>query len=149
MQRLFFHNLGWKLGSLILAALTWLLAREYGLESLEAGRRVRGSEKVMLTPPVKVLNEAHQSATYRLNPSVVQAAFRGVSEQATWNESSVQLFVDVSSLQENKSVRLPVQVYSRSPYLSVALKPPFVEVSMIRRGNARSEEVPQSNDEEF
>ncbi len=105
----FTRNLGWKLGSIGLAVLVWFTA-SYGLER---GELTPGGRRTFRNLPVTVMTDANQQRDYVIDPSVVDANFRGDrSLLETLRPSDISVFVNLTGIADAEDFRRRVEIHA-------------------------------------
>ena len=132
------HNFGWKVLSLVLAALTWLTIETdfRRQERTDAESRqapvTTTSHKTFPAVAVTLLASPTNTNHYRLTPETAQVEIGG-DEQALRMLSfrDVQAFVDLSDVEDEKQFRKPVQIRVPRDFIVVSIDPTNLSVERI------------------
>jgi len=102
------HNLGWKVISLILAALIWL-----ALDSGLPDRFKPVNHRAFSQLPIVVLTAAGDERVFQLSPRAAEVTLSGESEVlASLRSRDIQVFVNLTDPAESARRRKRVQVYT-------------------------------------
>jgi hypothetical protein len=131
--KILFNNFGWKLTSLILATLTWVLVKEYSSQSAKAAQgdvRLMTS-RIELEP--KILSTPDDPVAYLLVPSVCSVRIQmDEGEAGRANLSDLRLFVDIPPQSRGRDSVQSVRAYWPGGLVKVEIDPPAVLVQPMR-----------------
>ena len=110
-----FHNLGWKVVSLMLACLAWLTiyTANQKTEQLEKGKgeMTTTSIRAFAEVPITLLTSPTNTNRFTVNPELAFVSVGGAeSELPKLQLSDVQAFVDLTETRDEKQFRRPVQI---------------------------------------
>jgi YbbR domain-containing protein len=125
------NNLGWKLFSLFLAALTWLTIEttfkkeEKQTESLREAPVVNGSDtRSFPTVPVTLLTTATNAGRFKVTPVFVSVEVSGRREDLEKLQlPDIKAFVDVTETDDAKQFSKAIQVQTPKDFRTAAVPP--------------------------
>ncbi len=122
-RKLFLTNIGWKLMSLALAFLIWLLVQGVSNDSSTQ------TERTFTDLPAQLVSGPTDVRTFRLNPDVVQVTVKGppgIIKALT--EREIRVFVDGSITDPTRNFRQRVEVATPTRLTVVRVEPAEVEI---------------------
>lgn len=120
------HNLGWRIVSVLLATLVWLLVH-YNTTDRGQARETRVFEGV----PISLLSPPGQGGAYRLVPSTARVTLRGPARALReLRTSDLQLFVNLGA-GGREPTHESVEVHLPPGFNVVSLIPPQVRVEPV------------------
>jgi YbbR domain-containing protein len=115
-RNIILHNFGWKMLSLLLAALMWL----YIATVSQRDERIAAASREVVTEnrrpfygiPITLLNSTANTNQYAVTPQMVSVEVEGEDRKALDDLQArrVQAFVDVTDAEDEKQFRRPIQV---------------------------------------
>jgi YbbR domain-containing protein len=125
------HNFGWKLLSLVLAGLTWLVMEsKSGNEQKlrEAPVETGAKWRTFATVPVTVLSSATNSGHFAVVPDVVAVTVFGKQEDLERLQvQDIRVFVDVTGMGDEIKFQKTIQVQAPKDFKATA-DPPVASV---------------------
>ncbi len=122
------HNFGWKLLSLLLAALTWLMIQTAFKREQEAPLVTGASTKSFSMVPVTLLSGASNAGRFTVTPAMVKVSVSGKPEDLERLQlQDIKAFVDVTEPGDEVKFRKTIQVQTPKD-LTAAAEPPMANV---------------------
>ena len=129
MRDLLIKDLGWKLFSLLLAAIIWLTVHGILLESELAVTHAPGSTVTYENLPVLVVAAASDVRYYRVAPATVSVTVSGPPEvMAILPANQIRAVVDLTDIEAAKDLKRRVDVYVPPGIALVRVEPAKVGV---------------------
>jgi len=122
-RKIFLTNVGWKLMSLALAVLIWLLVKSISSDS------VTQSERTFIDLPPQLVSGTMDVRPFRLNPDVVQVTVKGSADIIkALTEREIRVFVDGSTTDPTRNFRQRVEVATPARLTVIRVEPAEVEI---------------------
>jgi len=136
-RNIILHNIGWKLLSLLLAALMWL----YIDTESQRDERIAAASREVVTEnrrpfygiPITLLNSTANTNHYTISPEVVSVEVGGKDSKELYDlqAKKVEAFVDVSDAGDEKQFRKPIQVHVPNDLTVFSIYPSNASVERI------------------
>jgi YbbR domain-containing protein len=136
-RNIILHNFGWKLLSLLLAALTWLTIEtdfQRNEHRAEASREVVTESRLPFYGiPVTLMNSPANTNRYAISPELVTVEVGGEDgkELGDLQSRKVEAFVDVTDAEDEKQFRRPIQVSVPRDFTVLSVVPSNASVERI------------------
>ncbi len=140
-RNLILHNFGWKLLSLAVAALLWVIINivlQKNEQERVAAREVETeSRRPFYGIPITVLASPSNTNRFSITPDLVSVDVGSKDSKALddLQARQVQAFVDVSDAEDEKQFRRPVQIHVPPDFVVVAMAP--TNASVVRISGSR------------
>jgi hypothetical protein len=137
MRNLILKNFWWKLLSLILGTLVWLVVNS-SLEKSEYAQTpvVTVSTRSFPTVPITLMTSVNNTNQFRLNPDVVSVEVSGKPEELEkLFTEQIKAFVDVTKTPDEKEVRLDIEVQVPRGFKIESFKPAVTVVERATPSN--------------
>jgi hypothetical protein len=129
------HNFGWKLLSLLLAALTWLMIQTAFKKEQESPVVTGASTKSFPMVPVTLLSAASNAGRFTVAPATVTVKVSGKQEDLERVQvQDIKAFVDVTETGDEVKFRKTIQVQAPKD-LNAAAEPPMANVERVSSAN--------------
>ncbi len=136
-RNIILHNFGWKLLSLAVAALLWVIINivlQKDEQERVAAREVETeSRRPFYGIPITVLAPPSNTNRFSITPDLVSVDVGSKDSKALDDLQSrqVQAFVDVSDAEDEKQFRRPIQIHVPPDFVVVAMAPTNASVERI------------------
>ncbi|HOX59220.1 MAG TPA: CdaR family protein [Candidatus Paceibacterota bacterium] len=123
LRHLFLVDFWWKLFSLVLAILVWLIV------TFASQKEVRGGKPVSFMVPVTVLSATEDVRGFRVDPEEVEVTVRGDNELLMAVQSrDIRAIVDLTGVSAAGDLRKPVEVCAPAGVSHLRVTPEEVQV---------------------
>jgi YbbR domain-containing protein len=123
LRKLFLTNVGWKLMSLALAILIWLIVK--GISSDNNTQ----TERTFLDLPAQIVSSTTDPRSFQISPGVVQVTVKGRPDLIkALTAREVRVRVDVSDAELTRNFRQRVEVSTPTRITIAKVEPAEVEV---------------------
>jgi len=123
-------DLGWKVFSLVLAAVIWFTVRPVGRDAARTGNPLVGSVPRSFTNlPVVIMSSAADVRAFHVNPDVVSVKVSGSSDVvAALTERDIRVTVDLTEIESARGLQARVVVAVPPGVTFIKATPPQVDV---------------------
>lgn len=123
-------DVGWKLFSLVLAAVIWFTVKPVGREAGRPGNPLLGSvPRTFTNLPVVVMSSAADVRAFRVNPDMVNVKVSGSSDAvAALTERDIRVTVDLTEIESARGLQSRVTVAVPPGVTFIKATPPQVDV---------------------